>query len=139
MRIAALALCLSGCSFLFVDGPPIGYEDMAYFQCTESKVAPGADTFAALFDVVMAAGYYSRASDAVYMEDAEQLESAGALAIGAAAIWAASAIYGFSNVGQCIDAKTEIANRSAHSSGCTKDTDCKGDRICVAGVCGRKY
>jgi hypothetical protein len=38
-------------------------------------------------------------------------------------------------VTQCSLATTNASGRGAPAAGCTKDTDCKGDRICSAGAC----
>ena len=45
MRRIVLALALlSGCSFVFVSGPPAHHEQLPYVSCTESRVAPVLDT-----------------------------------------------------------------------------------------------
>jgi hypothetical protein len=41
--LGTLVLSLTGCSFLFVQGPPSYAQDFAYIQCTESNVVPTLD------------------------------------------------------------------------------------------------
>lgn len=41
--LGTLVLSLTGCSFLFVQGPPTYAQDVAYIQCTESNVLPTLD------------------------------------------------------------------------------------------------
>ena len=43
----ALILATTGCSFVFVNGPPRGHEEMAEFTCTESRAVPILDAVGA--------------------------------------------------------------------------------------------
>ena len=43
MAVLLLALTVSGCSFVLVQGPPEGHESMAYFTCTDSREWPTYD------------------------------------------------------------------------------------------------
>jgi hypothetical protein len=38
--LVPLILATTGCSLLFVHGPPDGYQEMESFSCTESRVLP---------------------------------------------------------------------------------------------------
>ena len=51
MRRIVLALALlSGCSFVFVSGPPPQHEQLPYFSCSESRVFPILDTIFAVLE-----------------------------------------------------------------------------------------
>lgn len=152
-RLCLIAACLlscfaTGCSWLFVDKAPPNHAQLRYFDCTSSKIAPVLDTVEAVGGS-LAAGII--ASDSSYGSD----KAAGvAVEIGLAAVFAASAIYGYTATSDCRDAKDALAARikrgaieSAPESyrlgppsgpplgGCTYDTQCKGNRICRAGQC----
>jgi hypothetical protein len=43
MSVAGAAIAMSGCSYLFVKGPPTGHDVLPYFTCTESNVVPTLD------------------------------------------------------------------------------------------------
>src|SRR5262249_10978313 len=45
--LALVALLGSGCSFIFVEGPPEGHRSMEDFHCTSSQVAPMVDALLA--------------------------------------------------------------------------------------------
>jgi len=35
--LSLLPLVTAGCSFIFVNGPPPGHQELAYFTCTDTK------------------------------------------------------------------------------------------------------
>jgi hypothetical protein len=92
-----LSLSSAGCSYLFVqpprdEGRPAG--------CTTSYLAPGVDTV--LVGTNLASVFYVAAQPNV-------TNKGEAMAVGTAvaAFWLSSAIYGYHNVGACIDANDD--------------------------------
>jgi hypothetical protein len=88
----------SGCSFLFVKGPPAKHAQMATFECSESNAWPALDLIWAGLNglgAVTAAG------------DDENPQQGQIVGIGLAwlVVSGASAIYGFSKVSECGGAK----------------------------------
>ena len=84
----------SGCSWLFVQPPPKGYDGRGPVQCTTSRVAPVFDTIFTGTNVV----------SAIYVagqENAQNKQAAVGLGLSVAALWMASAIYGYSNTSEC--------------------------------------
>jgi hypothetical protein len=153
MRTAALALAgiaASGCSFIFVHGPPRNHENSVAFECTSSVVAPVLDTVWAGLNGI---GAISAASTDEATWNSRSTTSRGAvIAVGAGwfLLSGASAIYGFTRTQSCRDAERDLAVRLATrpppspgfvpapagpEEGCSRDVDCKGDRICVNREC----
>lgn len=105
--LSIAALPLSGCSFLFVDGPPDHPERVSRqseLRCTTSKAAPIIDTVIAGYQVIRT-GAAVAASDSTY--DGAPI-SRGAdigLGLGFMALFGASAAYGYVVTGDCKDAK----------------------------------
>ena len=90
-----LPFVASGCSLLFVDGPPDGYQDMDDFYCTEGSFAPSAD--------FLIAGTFAMGAFA-------QEGSKGGAFVGGVvgiALVGASAIVGLNRVSDCRAAKIE--------------------------------
>ena len=130
VALAALGVA-PGCSYLFVDGPPPGHEQMQYFDCTTSRAAPIADTvFAALYGLSALAP----AAESGLREDQGLVIAALA---GVALFEAGSAAHGFGRTSKCEAAKKQMAGRRTTQprGTCGKDLDCKGDRVCEAGLC----
>jgi hypothetical protein len=121
-----------GCSILFVDGPPPEHERMRDFDCTTSRLAPAVDTVFAAAYGVSAAGAATGASSSK-----DRTETIG-LMVGFAAVETVSAVIGFSRTNACAKAKEQLAQRTPEQGsggGCGSDVDCKGDRVCEAGLC----
>jgi hypothetical protein len=121
MRRIVLALALlSGCSFVFVSGPPAHHEQLPYFSCSESRIAPVLDT---IFAVLQGANFLLAASVSderwadnydgdppIARSTAIPLYAIGAL------LGVGGAYYGFSRTAACRDAK-ELALTRAQRNG----------------------
>jgi hypothetical protein len=96
-------LTLSGCSFAFVHGPPANHRRMSFFDCTSGNVLPVVDALVTAASVAATAGAASgdastRKADMIgYAVDA--------------ALFGASAIYGFSKTSDCREAQAELIAR----------------------------
>jgi hypothetical protein len=94
-----LALTLqSGCSLLFVKGPPANHTEMATFECSDSNAWPVVD---AIWAVLNGIGAASASNDSMNPQQGQ------IVAVGLAwlALSGFSAIYGFSKVSECGNAK----------------------------------
>jgi hypothetical protein len=113
-RLLAVVLLVAtgGCSFLFVEGPPREHRQMAYFDCTESRLVPILETI-----LVAAEGLYLsaalRASDAEWEEDNDGLDRDDAIALSVVrgSVFATSAVFGYVRSSDCREAKAELAIR----------------------------
>lgn len=146
-----LVIFANGCSFIFMHGAPTDHQKLADFDCVSSSAAPAADIAGAALSVVYAVGTaatFDRSED----DDGFLVFP---IAFGAlAALEIASAIHGFGSASSCAHAKQQLATRrieqdkanalklqqlqaqlQAAQAGCAKDTDCKGERLCVTGRC----
>ncbi len=113
MRTATIVVCalvLSGCSFLFVHGPPDEHEKLRYFDCPSNAAGPVADVSWALFDGIMVAGLAGADRDE---DDSGDRAQTTVLVVFAAlgALHAASAIYGVAKATDCGDAKQHLRQR----------------------------
>jgi hypothetical protein len=101
--LAALLGQTTGCSILFVKGPPPEGMRGPNFHCTESNVAPLIDMMIASWQTVRIALALS-ASDADYRNS--QLSRSDDVALGASllALFAASSIIGFHQTSSCREA-----------------------------------
>lgn len=91
--------CLSGCSPLFIDGPPPGHADMESFECTESRLLP-------ILDLGFTAMYLGEAATA----EGSFLVTKGiarAIGIGFVVLTGVSAITGFKRVNRCRAARRQ--------------------------------
>jgi hypothetical protein len=114
----ALLLCAgvamgtsSGCSFLFVDGPPDNARKMRSFSCTTSNALPTTDVVLGSLMVIDAIGI---AADPTYSSSGSGSGTNYGPAIGAAAVAAAfatSAAVGYKRTSECRDATAELMNR----------------------------
>jgi hypothetical protein len=121
--IAALAIVTSGCSFLFVSGPPANHQQVPYFDCSTSNWAPIVDTVVAALqvaNVVVAAKDSDQQWHDMYCQPNDTTCNApfsrGAAVpayIGFAALAGASLFYGYTRVARCKSAKDELATRAA--------------------------
>lgn len=112
LLVPVLAAGLSGCGFLFVDGPPADYSNMNYVQCTESDVGPILD---AVWAGINAAGAIAIAADPDGYEDDWDVSSGAGIAsgVGWTILSGSSSLVGFNKVSDCRRAKREIADRQA--------------------------
>jgi hypothetical protein len=111
----ALALCASaamattsGCSLLFVDGPPDNAKKLRSFNCTTSNSLPTTDVVIGSIAVLDAIGIATESS--TYSTSGSTV----APAIGAAAVAAAfatSAAVGYGRTSACRDATAELMTR----------------------------
>jgi len=107
--LAALAVVPAGCSLAFVNGPPPNHQKLAYFDCSSSRALPTIDLLLGAGAAVDAIGSGSgvsglpsnRADLAVFGTEA--------------ALFAASAIYGYSKTGECREAQSEMLRRAAQT------------------------
>lgn len=98
---------LSGCSFVFVSGPPshIGQGGPSGpVECTSSKAAPIIDTIIAGYQVFRT-GYALSADDSAYVDSPIKREPDIALGATLTAPFAGAATYGYIVTGHCSDTK----------------------------------
>lgn len=112
--VVALGLAGTGCSFLFVSGPPAAHKKMPYFDCTSSNVAPTIDAvLGAIYGidgaVMIASGAASGSSTGS--------TPTGAIALGAGALFLASAVSGYGNTSDCREAKADLMERASRNQG----------------------
>lgn len=110
--IAALALGASGCSFMFSEGAPVGYQRMENFTCGESRTPPIADTVATgllAATVASAAAHEDENVANALPQDQESRRRQINVAIGVSSAFAviavASAVYGYRAVADCREAR----------------------------------
>jgi hypothetical protein len=104
-RLAAGAIALtavSGCSLLFVEGPPHDHASRHFFDCTTSMLAPGMD---ATLTGALALSVLGVESDQTHTTGDIVMQSA--LVVGAMA----SATYGYLQVSKCRQAKDDLGER----------------------------
>src|SRR5262245_37217831 len=109
--IAPVLAFASGCSLIFVNGPPEGHERLRYFDCESNAVGPVADASWAVFDGLLAAAAAS--TDGDVNDNGEKINAkAPAIVFGvAAALHAGSLIYGVMQTGRCSSAKQHLQQR----------------------------
>jgi hypothetical protein len=93
LMLAALSLT-SGCSWALLQSMPEDYENREYVDCTTNTTAPVVDTIFTLLN----------AGSTVYLERQDDVPNKGAaLGVGvlAAAVWGASAVYGYVETAEC--------------------------------------
>jgi len=133
-----LAPSLTGCSLLFVHKPPARPPPSAAMECTTSVAAPVVDVVVAALEVVRVA--YALSQDDGDYEDFPISRGADVgFGVAFAALFAGSSAYGFANTSACAAMQHQHPREEAPSAayGCTRDDQCKGDRICEAGTCVR--
>ena len=134
VALAAVCPVSAGCSFIFMKAAPPNHAQLPYVECTSSRAAPVIDTIVAVIYAGTAVGQLvSIASGGVQSRSAAVL--GGSLAI--ATVTGASALKGLSSAGEC-EAAIDAWNgrgRTPVPAACSKDIDCKGERICEAGLC----
>lgn len=158
--LALIALCAPlcpGCSLAFMSRPPSVVAAPNYpVECTTSYAAPVLDTVCASYFVLNAAALAGGAGN----YDSNARGGGILLSGGLAVLCAVSAGIGYSSASRCSEVKDENnlcmsgniaactrlrpdwrpppgarAAPVAEPSGCAKDTDCKGDRVCERGAC----
>ncbi len=119
MRLTATALAISitGCSFVFVDGPPKNHSQRPSFDCSSSHAVPVLDAvFAALEIANFALAAYDTDQDwnDTYKNQAPFSRKTGLAIYGVlAALGASGSYYGFDRTTACREAKAELAARQA--------------------------
>lgn len=108
--LAVLVFGLSGCGFVFVNGPPAGHENMNYFSCTESNAGPILD---GVWGGLNLAGALTAASDPDAYVDSGQIIAGGLLWTG---VSTAAAIVGSNKTSDCREAKQALAERQARGA-----------------------
>jgi hypothetical protein len=108
--IGCLTVLASGCSFVFVHGPPSGHQDLQDFSCTEGKTLPAIDAiWAGIGGITMVGGLTSDPNSG----SGDAFKSIAITAGGASlAVWGFSALMGFDRVDRCRTARSELARRS---------------------------
>jgi len=94
--LVALSVTAGGCSFVFVQPPKDDYPSRENTNCTTSPVAPVVDTVFTVTNLL----------SAFYVANEDNVTNKGpAVGVGlsVAAIWLASAIYGYYNTSRCAD------------------------------------
>jgi hypothetical protein len=154
--VTAVSVALQGCSLLFVEAPPPDHAELRAFDCTSSVAAPVIDTVVAGFQAVRTAVAVG-ANDSVYENYPLSRPADIAFGLGFLALFTGSAIYGYSETGDCRQANRELqarVNTEPHPYApppayapaqpvgapppgqmCSYDTQCKADRVCDAGRC----
>src|ERR1017187_3573842 len=98
--VTIMCFCLptwSGCSYLFVSGPPDNHTQVESFDCTTGNAWPVFDAVYGTINTVSAA--------AVASKGGPNQEAAKAGAFGSAILWGSSSIVGFSKTSRCREAK----------------------------------
>jgi hypothetical protein len=113
--VLVLALVVGGCSFVFVSGPPPQHEQLPYFSCTESRVAPILDLVFAILQganfVVAVGSSDQRWADNFDGDPPFERTTAIPLYAAVAALAAGGAYYGFTRTAACRDAKARAMFR----------------------------
>lgn len=142
MLIPLALLPLSGCSMLIMEAAPPKDEWTSgkRVNCSSGNGWAILDTLGSIAIVASSSAALSVAAPSV---ESDTIIPLGVVAGASALVYAVSAGMGFSTASTC-KAYLETASAAdserllkvaALPSGCTKDTDCKGDRICTNGVC----
>lgn len=111
--VAVLSSFIAGCSFLFVHGPPSGYESLDSFDCTEGNGVPIAD--------VVGAGLFIALGIIAATEEDEPFvpDVRAAVAIGSFGLvvgFGSSAVVGFGKTSRCREAHRILRERGASTS-----------------------
>jgi hypothetical protein len=137
IRVALVLAGLSpstGCSYLFMTPAPDNHARLPYVECTSSRVAPVIDTLVGSIYIATAAGLVV---SAVTRDGPHPDWGALGGSAGIAIVSGASAVKGFGNANHCEAAVTawEGRGRVPLPPPCSRDIDCKGERICEEGLC----
>ena len=98
--LGLLLLATGGCGLVLVKQPPIGYQSMEHFTCTESNLGPILDMTAAVGGLVVVA---------VSQDDYYYYVQGAMIAIGLSttALYGVSATFGFLKTKKCRAAKSQ--------------------------------
>jgi hypothetical protein len=120
-RIVLVLALLSGCSFVFVSGPPPQHEQLPYFSCTESRVAPVLDT---IFAVLQGANFIlaSSSTDEQWADNFNgdpPISRASSIPLYAVAtlLGIGGAYYGYTRTAACRDARAQAMGRTNRNFG----------------------
>jgi hypothetical protein len=97
------------CSWVLVQSMPEDYENREYVDCTTNTTAPVVDTVFTLINLASTA----------YLERQDNVPNKGAaLGVGvlAAAVWGASAVYGYVETAECASYRRDRQQRDGHWS-----------------------
>jgi hypothetical protein len=108
LALLTLALATGGCSFVFVDGPPAAHKKLPYFECTSGRGWPSVD-------LALGAIYGIAGAAAIADGDGYNSSESAITAVAAGALFAASAVYGYSKTETCREAKAELIARLPNS------------------------
>jgi hypothetical protein len=111
--LVALLISASGCSLMLAEGPPVGHQAMHGFDCSTNYVPPVIDTALGGLAVANIAVAASRSPTETQSENAPSTGTVVAVNLVMLALAAPSAIYGYSRVGSCREAKQALAERAA--------------------------
>jgi hypothetical protein len=105
------SLSLSGCSFIFSDGPPANHRQLPYFDCSTSYAPPVLDTIWAGLNGLGA--LTALASSSEEWEQRQTSDRSTVIVVGLSwlALSGASAMYGYNKVGECKPAKEQLMLR----------------------------
>jgi hypothetical protein len=113
--VVAVVVVLSGCSFMFVSGPPPNHEQLPSFSCSESRAAPVVDTILAALQVLnlaTAAGNTDEEWNNRFNGNPPiSRDTAVPLYVATTVLTTVSAYYGYKNTGECRAAKEQAAAR----------------------------
>ena len=107
--VGCFSLSAGSCSFLFVNGPPTGHEEMVYFPCTENRAAPVLDVIGVGSSVLGAATAEADPPNELFAWDRGTYVVAN---LAFAALLGASAWTGFRRVDACRGARLELGRRT---------------------------
>jgi hypothetical protein len=120
-RMASVAACLlamtaNGCSFVFTHDPPPHHAEMRYFDCPSNSTAPTVDTTLTVAGgvVVLLSLLVISAASSGFLGGASTdgaYGKLGLLTLPTVVLPLSSAIYGYTKVGNCRDAKNELSQR----------------------------
>jgi hypothetical protein len=109
---AVAATATNGCSFLFVDGPPPNARKLRAFNCTTSNSWPTTDVILGGLTLLDGLGAVTSASQSsTYGGNNNGNYIAAGVALGGAALFAASAVSGYKDTSACREATSELMTR----------------------------
>jgi hypothetical protein len=111
--VAALATTGSGCSFLFVDGPPANAKRMQTFSCTTGNAWPTTDVVIGAITLLDGLGALAGGSATSTTSGGSTTANYAfpAAAVAGAALFAVSAASGYGKTSACRDATGELMMR----------------------------
>jgi len=136
----AMALALAGllpgagCSYLFMTPAPSNHAWLPQVECTSSRVAPVIDTvIASIYTATLVGLAVSTVSHDPPHADWGRLGGSAGIAV----VAGASAVTGYGRAARCEHAVTAWEGRGGIPlpPPCSTDIECKGERICEAGLC----